>query len=199
VVGESCGPGGGEAVRAGTGSAPDALALAPSAPAKGVVHFKAPARSGGIEALELEVEVPEGTARVEFSQDGQLLFQRQRPAVDGCDPARAGGQANDGAGCRLCQGRQVPGEDALVLNGASNQLPVEILLGPKPAAGEGRLVTVSVAGSAPLTAIVLRGDDKPLVRWTACPCATTLSAKTLANTKVLSADATNADGLRGRP
>jgi VWFA-related protein len=179
------------------GSAPDALALAPSAPAKGVVHFKAPARSGGIEALELEVEVPEGTARVEFSQDGQLLFQRQRPPWTAAIPLGQVAKRTTVRAVAYAKDGRFLGEDALVLNGASNQLPVEILLGPEPAAGEGRLVTVSVAGSAPLTAIVLRGDDKPLVRWTACPCATTLSAKTLANTKVLSADATNADGLRG--
>ncbi len=179
------------------GSAPDALALAPSAPAKGVVHFKRPARSGGIEALELEVEVPEGTARVEFYQDGQLLFQRQRPPWTAAIPlgqvarrmtVRAAAYSSDG---------KFLGEDALVLNGASNQLPVELLVGPEPAAGQGRQVTVSVGGGAALTEVVLRGDDKPLVRWTACPCVTTISAKTMASIKVLSADATNANGVRG--
>src|SRR3989304_3555650 len=46
------------------GGAPDALALAPLAPASGTVHFRAPVRAGGIEAMQLEGEVPEGTARV---------------------------------------------------------------------------------------------------------------------------------------
>ncbi|MBZ5588576.1 MAG: VWA domain-containing protein [Acidobacteriia bacterium] len=179
------------------GSEPDALALAPSAPAKGVVHFKPAARSGGIEALELEVEVPDDTARVQFFQDGQLLFQRQRPPWTAAialgqmpkrTTVRAVAYAKDG---------RFLGEDALVLNAASNQLPVEILLGPDAPTGQGRLVTVSVGGGRAVTEVVLRGDDRPLVRWTACPCVTTLSAKTLANTKVLSADATNADGLRG--
>jgi len=179
------------------GSAPDALALAPSAPAKGVVHFKAPVRSGGIEALELEVEVPDGTARVDFFQDGQLLFQRQRPPWTAAVPlgqvarrttVRAAAYGSDG---------RFLGEDALVLNGATNRLPVEILLGPEPAAGQGRMVTVSVGGAVALTEVVLRGDDRPLVRWTACPCATTLSPATLAGIKVLSADAVNADGVRG--
>ena len=129
------------------GSAPDALALAPSAPAKGVVHFKAPARSGGIEALELEVEVPEGTARVEFSQDGQLLFQRQRPPWTAAIPLGQVAKRTTVRAVAYAKDGRFLGEDALVLNGASNQLPVEILLGPEPAAGEGRLVTVSVAGS----------------------------------------------------
>ncbi len=179
------------------GSAPDALALAPSAPATGVVHFKPPARSGGIEALELEVEVPPGTARVDFFQDGQLLFQRRRPPWTAAVPLGQIARRTTVRAAAYGSDEKFLGEDALVLNGASNQLPVEILLGPEPAAGQGRLVTVSVGGGAALTEVVLRADDRPLVRWTACPCSTTLSAKTLAGTKVLSAEATNADGVRG--
>ncbi|HVN76441.1 MAG TPA: VWA domain-containing protein [Thermoanaerobaculaceae bacterium] len=179
------------------GSAPDALALAPSAPAKGVVHFKPPARSGGIEALELEVDVPEGTARVEFFQDGQLLFQRQRgPWTASVSLGQIARKTTIRAVAYAADGRFL-GEDSLVLNSASNQLPVDILIGPAPNGGEGSLVTVSVGGSAAVTEVVLRGDDRPLVRWTACPCVTTLSSKLLAQTKVLSADASNADGLRG--
>src|SRR5512136_1449112 len=60
------------------GGAPDSLALAPLAPATGVVHFRPPVRSGGIEAMELQVDVPDGTVRVDFYQDEQKLFQRQR-------------------------------------------------------------------------------------------------------------------------
>lgn len=183
---------------AAPGSAPDAVALAPAAPASGVVHFKAPSRSGGIEALEVEVEVPEGTARVEFFQDGQPLFQRQRPPWTAGIPlggvpkrttVRAAAYAGDG---------RLLGEDAIVLNGAANQLQVEILLGPEPGSGQGRRITVAVGGGRNLAEVVLRGDDRPLVRWTECPCVTTLAAGALAKIKVLAVDATSSDGLRGQ-
>ena len=180
------------------GSAPDAMALAPTSPASGVIHFKPPTRSGGIEAVEVELEAPEGTARVEFFQDNQLLFQRQRAPWTAAIPlgsvpkrttVRAAAYAADG---------RFLGEDAIVLNGAANQLPIEILLGPEPVTGQGRRVTVSVGGAGKVAEVVLRGDDHPLVRWTECPCVTTLSAATLAGIKVLSADATSGDGLKGQ-
>jgi VWFA-related protein len=180
------------------GSAPDALALAPSAPATGVVHFRPPGRTGGIEALEVQVDVPEATATVEFFQDGQPLFQRQRPPwtaaislgqVARRTTVRAAAYAKDG---------RFLGEDALVLNAASNQLPMEILFGPEPHAGQGRVVTVAVTGGRSVTEVVLRADDRPIVRWTECPCVTTISPADLARIKVLSADATSADGVHGQ-
>ncbi len=89
------------------------------------------------------------------------------------------------------------GEDALVLNGAGNRLPVEILLGPEPPAGQGRQVTVSVGGGPRLAEVVLRADDRAIARWTECPCVASVPAAAMAGTKVLSADATSLDGLRG--
>ena len=187
-----------KAFEAPPGSAPDALALAPTAPATGVVHFKPPSRSGGLEAVEVEVEVPEGTARVEFFRDGTLMFQRQRPPWTAGIPlgsaprrttVRAVAYGADGA---------LIGEDAVVLNGAANQLAVEILLGPEPAPGQGRRVDVAVGGAGRLAEVVLRGDDRPLVRWTECPCVTTLPADALRGLKVLSADATSVEGLKGQ-
>ncbi len=182
---------------AAPGSAPDALVLAPSPPAKGTVHFRSPPRSGGLQALELQVDAPQETARVEFYQDDQLLFQRQRPPwtvsitlgnVARKTTVRAVAYSKDGT---------FVGEDALVLNGPSNQLPVEILLGPKPKGNEGREVTVTVSSVSALTEVVLRADNEPVARWTACPCVTTVPADVFKKTMVLSADATNTDGLRG--
>jgi Ca-activated chloride channel family protein len=179
------------------GGPTDALALAPMTPATGVVHFRPPVRSGGIEAMELHVDVPENTVRVEFYQNDQLLFQRQRPPwtvavalgkIAKRTTVRA--VAYDKAGNFL-------GEDAVVLNAPGNQLPVDILLGPTPAAGQGRLVTVSVGGSSGLVEVVLRADDKPVARWTECPCVVRLDPNVIKNAKVLSADATNRDGIRG--
>jgi Ca-activated chloride channel family protein len=179
------------------GGAPDALAVAPLPPASGTVHFRAPVRGGGIEAMQLEAEAPEGTARVEFFQDDQLLYQRQRPPWTVSVPlgqvakrttVRAVAYAKDGS---------FLGEDAVVLNAPGNQLPVEILLGPEPAAGQGRRVTVSVGGAGGLTEVVLRADDRAVARWNACPCVVTLPAETVKQLKVLSAEATNREGLRG--
>jgi Ca-activated chloride channel family protein len=179
------------------GGAPDALALAPLAPASGVVHFRPPVRSGGIEAMQLEVDVPEGTTRVEFYQDAQLLYQRQRPPWTVSVPlgqvakrttVRAAAYGKDGS---------FLGEDAVVLNSPSTQLPVEILLGPELGGAQGRQVTVSVGGAAGVTEVLLRADDRPVARWTACPCVVQLPAETFKQMKVLSAEATNRDGLRG--
>jgi Ca-activated chloride channel homolog len=89
------------------------------------------------------------------------------------------------------------GEDALVLNAPGGRIPVEILLGPEPAAGEGRRVTVTVGGRSRLAEVVLRADDRAIARWVECPCVASVPAATMAGTKVLSADATGLDGLRG--
>jgi Ca-activated chloride channel homolog len=179
------------------GSAPDALALAPSPPASGAVHFQAPLRSGGIEALELQLDVPDGTARVEFYQDGQLLFQRQRPPWTVAVPLGRIAKRTEVRAAAYAANGTFLGEDAVVLNGPANRLPVEILLGPEPPAGHAREVTVSVGSGRALTEVVLRADDRPIARWTECPCVATIPAATLASTKVLSADATNTDGIKG--
>jgi Ca-activated chloride channel family protein len=181
----------------GSGGPPDALALAPLTPANGVVHFQPPVRSGGIEAMELHVDVPEGTVRVEFYQDDQLLFQRQRPPWTVAVALGKIAKRTTVRAVAYDKGGNFLGEDAVVLNAPGNQLPVDILLGPQPAAGQGRLVTVSVGGTSGLVEVVLRADDKPVARWTACPCVVRLDPNVIKNAKVLSADATNRDGVRG--
>ena len=179
------------------GGAPDALALAPLAPASGTVHFRTPVRAGGIEAMQLEVEVPEGTARVEFYQDAQMLYQRQRPPWTVSVPLGQVAKRTTVKAVAYGKDGSFLGEDAVVLNAPTNQLPVEILLGPELAAGQARQVTVSVGGAGGLTEVVLRADDRAVARWNACPCVVLLPGETIKQLKVLSAEATNRDGLRG--
>lgn len=181
----------------GPGGPPDALALAPLPPAAGVVHFRPPARTGGIEAMELQVDVPDGTTRVEFFQDDQQLFQRQRPPWTVAVPLAQIAKRTIVKAVAYDKAGNFLGEDSIVLNAPANQLPVDILLGPEPPAGQGRLVTVSVGGTSGLSEVVLHADDKAVARWTACPCVVRLAPEVLKETKVLSADATNLDGVRG--
>ncbi len=177
------------------GGAPDALALAPEPPAEGVLHFKPPTRVAALGSVELEVEVPPGTAKVEFTANGQPLFQRNRPPWTVSVPlgevakrtiVRAVAFGGDGV---------FLGEDAVVLNAPAGQIPVEILLAPAAANGA-RQVTVSVGGAG-VVEVVLRADDRPVGRWTACPCVTTIPEATLASVKVLGAEANGGGGLRG--
>ncbi|HVN32482.1 MAG TPA: VWA domain-containing protein [Thermoanaerobaculaceae bacterium] len=179
------------------GAAPDALALAPMAPASGVVHFRPPVRSGGIEAIQLEVDVPEGTQRVEFYQDTQMLYQRQRPPWTVSVPLGQIAKRTTVKAVAYGKDGSFLGEDAVVLNAPANQLPVEILLGPELAGAKARQVTVSVGGAVGITEVVLRADDEAVARWTACPCVVQLPVETFKKTKVLSADAKNRDGVTG--
>jgi VWFA-related protein len=176
----------------------DAVALAASPAAPEAVHFLPPPREAGIGALELQVQAPSRTARMEFFQDGQALLQRQRPpwtvsVVLGQMPRRTVIKAVAYGG----DGGYI-GEDALVLNGPANQIPVEILLGPEPkdAAGS-RQVTVSVGGSVPVQEVTLRLDDRPIARWLACPCLTQVPLEELHAAKLLAAAASGEGGTHG--
>jgi Ca-activated chloride channel family protein len=180
-----------------SGAAPDAAALAPLPPATGVLHFRPPVRSGGIEAIQLEVDVPPGTEKVEFYQDDEMLYQRQRPPWTVSVPLAKIARRTTVKAVAYAKDGTFLGEDAVVLNAPANQLPVEILLGPESPGAQTRQVTVSVAGASQVTEVVLRADDQAVARWAACPCVVNLPVETLKKTKVLSADATNRDGVRG--
>jgi VWFA-related protein len=181
-----------------TDAAPDAIALAVTAPAGEVVQFLPPPRTGGLGALQLELSAPARTARVEFFQDDQPLVQKQRPpwtvSVTMGQTARrttVRGVAWAGDGAFI-------GEDAVVLNGPGSQIAVDILLGPEPAGDGGeRTVTVATTGGTQLEEVVLRIDDTPVARWLECPCVTRVPAARLAQAKVLVAEAKGAGGVRG--
>lgn len=181
-----------------SGAAPEAVALAPALPPSGGVRFLPPARPGGIGPLQLEVQVPDATVRVEFSQDGQQLLSRNRSpwtvSVNLGEVARrtvvqAAAFAADGA---------FLGEDALILNGAPGQVSLEILLGPVPA-GEQRERTVTVAanGMGKGDELTLRLDDAAVARWAQCPCVVQLPISALAKAKVLTAEVRGGGKTRG--
>ncbi len=187
-----------EAFEAPADASPDAVALSVTPPDAEGVEFLPPPRSGGLGAIQLELKAPVRTAKVEFFQDDEALVQKQRPpwtvsVTMGQTPrrtiVRGVAWAADGS---------FIGEDAVVLNGPGNQVPVDILLGPEPPGGQGeRAITVATSGQARITEIVLKIDDKPIARWLECPCVTHVSTETLAQGKVLVAEATGEGGLHG--
>lgn len=185
------------AFEAPPGAPSDAIALTATAPPVKGVQFLPPAVGGGIGAMQLEVTVPDDTARVEFFQDDEALVQRQRPPwTVSVNLGEVAKRTRVRAAAYRADGSFI-GEDVLVLNGPSGQLPVEILLGPAPKPGEPRRITVSVSSAAGLDSVVLKGDDRELARWTACPCVALLTTSELAGIKVLSAEATSSRGVRG--
>ena len=181
------------------GAPADAVALgAVVVPGEGAVRFLPPPRGGGIGALQLEVEAPPATAKVDFFQDDEPLVARRRPPWTVSVPlgeiarrttVRAVAYAGDGT---------FLGEDALVLNGPAGQLAVAILLGPQPKLGDTtRTVTVSVGGARTLEEVTLRADESVIAQWRTCPCAVNVPLERLAEAKVLSAEARDPRGIRG--
>lgn len=179
------------------GAAVEAVALAPQPPppAADAVRFLPPPREGGIGALQLELSAPARTARVAFFQDGEPLGERQRlpwtVSVNLGQVARrtvVSGQAFGTDGEFL-------GEDAIVLNAAPQQIPVELLLGPP--GGADAQVTVSVDRQAKVESVVLKLDDRPVARWTECPCVVTVPRKDLDAARVIAAEVAGAGGRRG--
>lgn len=178
------------------GAAPaDALALVPP-PESGAIRFVPPPRAGGIGALQLEVEAPAETARIEFFQDDQVLVQRQRPPwtvsvtlgeIARRTTIRAAAYRADGT---------LLGEDAVVLNASGGALAVEILVAPASQDSGTRALTVAVSGGA-LEEVVLRGDERVLARWAECPCVVRVPEADLGELRVLSAEARNRRGVKG--
>jgi Ca-activated chloride channel family protein len=177
----------------------DALALAVrQPPARGGVTFKTPSQTGGIGAMQLEVEVPEATARVAFFQDDKELFVRNRPPwtvsvslgeVARRTMVRAVAYDADGA---------VLGEDAFVLNAPANQIPVDILVRSegKERAGA-KVITVAVSGSKSPVDIRVSSGDTVIAQWTSCPCEYHMPAEAWKAATVLTAEAVAADGTHG--
>ncbi|MEW6337587.1 MAG: VWA domain-containing protein [Acidobacteriota bacterium] len=173
----------------------DAVALVPPSE-EGAIRFLPPPRTGGIGALQLEVEAPPETARIEFFQDDLALIQRNKPPwtvsvtlgeIARRTTVRAAAYRADGT---------LLGEDAVVLNASGGTLAVEILVAPKSPEGGKRAVTVAV-GAGALEEVVLRGDDRVLARWPECPCVVRVSESDLAGIRVLSAEARSRRGVRG--
>jgi Ca-activated chloride channel homolog len=179
-------------------AAPEAIALAATEPAAETVRFLAPDKQGGVGAVLLEVDAPKTTARVDFSQDGEVLFQKQRPpwtasvtlgTVAKRTTVKAQAFAGDGT---------FLGEDAIVLNAPPNQIPVELLFAPAKADGSGEAtITVAVGRTRAVTEVVLRIDEEAVARWKSCPCVARVASERLKKAKVVAAEASGAGGLRG--
>lgn len=177
----------------------EAVALAVSAPLEGAVRFLPPPDRGGIGALQLEVEAPEGVSSVEFFKDGESLSRRNRPPwTVSISLGNIVKRTQIRAVARDKQGRYV-GEDALVLNNPTGSIGVEILLGPDEAVVNGnRPVTVSVmAGTSSIHQVTLSLDDRVVARWASCPCVTSIPQADLDQAVIIAAETIDSKGLRG--
>lgn len=173
----------------------EAVALAALPPAEGAVRFVPPARSGGIGALQLEVEAPPETARVAFSRDGEPLGERQRrPWTVSVNLGEVARRTVIVAQGFTADGRLI-GEDALVLNAPPQQIPVELLVAHT--GDESTVVTVAVGRDQVTESVVLKLDDRPVARWVGCPCVARLPRAEVEGVKVLAAEVRGPDGKRG--
>ncbi len=177
---------------------PDARALAAEPAHVGGVRFLKPDKTGGIGALQLELEAPDAVVRVEFAINGTPELVRNRPPWTVSVPlgqiqrrTTVRATAWDGAG-------RLVGEDAVVLNAGSGSLGVQILLAPESTITQGRRgVTVAVTGAQELAEVTLSLDDATVARWTECPCVVEIDVERLESASVLAASAAAVGGARG--
>jgi len=177
---------------------PDAIALEIMPPRAGSVQFKPPPEVGGIGGLQLEVEVPDGTTKVEFFRNDELVISRNRPPWTVSIPLdEVIRRTLVKAVARDAKGRYL-GEDAIVINNPTGQLGVEILLAPEAAIRDGkRTVTVSVSGAEEVHEVTLSLDDRQVARWAVCPCVVEVPVDELGRATILAADAVDSRGTRG--
>lgn len=173
----------------------EAVALAALPAAEGAVRFLPPPRSGGIGALQLEVEAPPETARVAFARDGEPLGDRQRlPWTVSVNLGEVARRTVITAQAFGIDGRLI-GEDAIVLNAPPQQIPVELLVGAPE--GGTTPVTVAVGRDQETENVTLKLDDRPVARWVTCPCVVRLPSADIAGAKVVSAEVQGPGGKRG--
>ncbi len=181
------------------GAPVEAIALSVTQPAEGAVRFKPPPDKGGIGALQLEVDAPEGTATVEFLKNGESMQRRNRPPWTYSIPlGNVIRRTQVRAIARDRKGRYI-GEDALVLNNPTGRIGVEILLGPDDSVKNGaRPVTVAVTGGpGKIQQVTLSVDATTVARWPNCPCLTTVPVADLQRAAILAAEAIDSNGARG--
>lgn len=178
------------------GAPPDATALAvlPAAPA--LVRFRPPPRTGGVGALLLELDAPPETDRVEFFQNDQLLFERNRPPWSVSVTLGNVAVRTVVRGVAWSHDGRYIGEDAVVLNAPSGTIPVSVLLAPEGKEEGHRTVTVAVGKHGGVD-VELRGDDRLLGRWSSCPCVVRIPTAELAAIRVLAATARAGADERG--
>ena len=188
-----------EPFEAGDDAPVEAVALTVSPPVEGAVRFKPPPDRGGIGALQLEVEAPDGTSRVEFFQNDESLGTRNRPPwTVSVSLGKVVKRTVIRAVARDDKGRFI-GEDALALNNPTGRLGVEILIGPDEAVTDGRRpITVSVmAGTSSIREVTLSLDDRKVARWAKCPCVAWVEQAELDDAVIVAAEAVDSKGVRG--
>ena len=178
------------------GAPADAVALTVLPPAPAVVRFRPPPRTGGVGALLLELVAPADAGRVQFFQNDELLFERRRPPWTVSITLGTVAARTVVRGVAWGEDGRFIGEDALILNPSSAGIPVQILLAPEGQEEGHRTITVAV-GRHGAVEVELRGDDRLLSRWSACPCAVRVPAAELGAIRVLSATARAGSDERG--
>ncbi len=187
-----------EPFTAPAGAAPDAVALQMTPPAEGAVRFLPPPDIGGIGAVQLEVQAPDGTRSVEFFQDGEPMGRRNRPPWTVSVPLGEIVRRTTVRAVASDEGGRFLGEDAVVLNNPTGRVGVEILLAPEASIRDGRRqVTVAITSLRGVRQIRLSLDDRTVARWAECPCIAELPVAELDRATILSAEAVGDDGVRG--
>jgi len=181
------------------GAPVDAIALDLTPPREDAVAFKPPPNLGGLGAVQLEVEVPEDTASVEFSHDGEPLGRRNRSPWTVSIPLGEIIRRTEVRAVALDAEGNYLGEDAIVLNNPSGQLGVQILLAPESSITNGRrAVTVATTtGKKEVHQVTLHLDAEMIARWATCPCIIEVPVSKLQGAAILSAEVVDADGSRG--
>jgi Ca-activated chloride channel family protein len=181
------------------GAPVDAIALDLTPPREGGVSFKPPPNLGGLGAVQLEVEAPEGTASVEFSNDGEAIGRRNRAPWTVSIPLGEIIRRTEVRAVALDAEGNYLGEDAIVLNNPSGQIGVEILLAPESSIRDGRrTITVAItAGQKEIQQVSLNLDAEMIARWATCPCVVEVPVTKLQGAAILSAEVVDADGTRG--
>jgi len=185
--------------KAPEGAPVDAIALDLTPPREGGVSFRPPPNLGGLGAVQLEVEAPEGTASVEFSNDGKALGRRNRAPWTVSIPLGEIIRRTEVRAVALDAEGNYLGEDAIVLNNPSGQIGVEILLAPESSIRNGRrTITVAItAGQKEIQQVSLNLDAEMIARWAMCPCVVEVPVAKLQGAAILSAEVVDADGTRG--
>jgi Ca-activated chloride channel homolog len=176
----------------------DAIALELTPPREGAVNFKPPPSLGGLGAVQLEVDVPDGTSSVEFFHDGRATGRRNRPPWTVSVPLGEIVKRTEVRAVALDADGNYLGEDAIVLNNPSGQIGVQVLLAPESSiAGGERRITVAVSGGSEIQEVNLHLDAELVARWASCPCVVDVPIAKLQQAAILSAEAVDAKGTRG--
>jgi VWFA-related protein len=181
------------------GASVDAVALDLTPPREGAVSFKPPPNLGGLGAVQLEVEAPEGTASVEFFHDGEHLGKRNRAPWTVSIPLGEIIRRTEVRAVALDSEGNYLGEDAIVLNNPSGQIGVQILLAPESSITNNRreITVATTAGKKDIHHVSLHLDAEMIARWAACPCVVEVPVAKLQGAAILSAEVVDANGTRG--